>query len=311
MMKCINNVIKAKYSNFENTSAQRKRAKIKFFGLFFLVAAVCLSLSACEDKDDNNGGSHSGGFLTITHLSEYEGKYVWVSGDYDKDFDIEGYKKVVRGERFLVKISKDEAKVPLFLSAKYNFDKKDAPYKGNKQGQILFLSFYNGETFESESILSYYENVRVDFTGGNATVDWRDRLTYFEVREGRPQGYFTATGLSDYNGQYFGESFKDGDDRRIEGLEKYGWIENLGGSYSYVKISGGQAKIPLAVRLFVPEGENPNWGYYQFLPYTGSDKGVEVSLRIYWDVHGTGGNYLGPQPYVDFTNGNATVDWND
>jgi len=287
-------------STLAHETRKNLKPKRSFFGVLcsLLLLALFVGISACgDDDDDGDNGGGNGGVLTITHLSEYNDKYVWVSGSESTDGYVY-FEKFTGGD---VKISNGEAKVPMFFFRTRNdlFLNKEEPYKGNDKSQDLNIYIGAGESDNK-----HVGTVRVDFTDGNATVDWRDRLLYFEVREGRPQGYLTVTGLADYDGMYIGARLYFDDEEknnRFSGFEKFGLIEDVGYRWSYVKISGGYAKIPL-VETFTKDGS-----YDFFLPYTGSDKEVEVYLSGYSDVHGPGGSRI-CSAIVDFTDGNGTVD---
>ena len=294
-----------------DTSLKGRR---KYFGLVCsLLLALCVGFSSCGDDDDNGGGT--GGVLTITNLSEFNGKYVYVMGSTSDEIyydDLEGYEKISGGEYFFVKISNGEAKVPMFHTP--DQFARNVPYKGNNTRQDLSVYICDGATNSMGTDIYdssvYIGGVRVDFTDGNATTDWRTRLNHFEVIEGRPQGYLTVTGLTSHDGMHIRFFVIIENDNRFYGYEKYGWIDKVVGyRTSYVKISGGQAKIPAVVQYYKDEGRYLDY----ILPYTGNDKGVRVTLQRYssTDVHGTGSSFVRSIDNVDFTNGNATVDVSD
>ena len=152
----------------------------------FLTAAVftaSMMLTGCgKDDDDNSGGK--GGTLTITGIpTEYNGKYVCVWGSKDPDnifYDFGGCKSNDKASEVthFVKISGGEAKVPMWL-LKANlstFTYSYSPYTGDDKGVEIVVEVYEEASMKGAvwSSLPIRERTidEVDFTNGNATVEW-------------------------------------------------------------------------------------------------------------------------------------------
>jgi len=121
-------------------------------------------------------------------------------------------------------------------------------------------------------------------------------------------GVLTIKGLpAEYNDKYVTIlGYKEDSDGFINDFSGY---ERADGNVTHlVKISGGEAKIPMW-RL--------NTSNFSFSSYTGNDKGVKIVVEI-WVRASLSGTIAHPNPDnirrrtingVDFTNGNATAEW--
>ena len=116
-------------------------------------------------------------------------------------------------------------------------------------------------------------------------------------------GILKITGIpTEYNNKYvsiLGYTKQGGFTNDLTGYEKA-----VGDLIHFVKISGGEAKVP----MWLASMSSSN-------PYTGNDKGVSIRVEVYEEAN-SGGFVWTVDPIrerriagVDFTNGNATVEW--
>ena len=156
-----------------------------FLGLIFcLVAAASVSMSACnKDKDDESGGGKNG-ILTIKGIpTEYNGKYVIIEGyGNDEAFSmLSGHQRESGETQYFVKISGGEAKVPMW---RLNNSFKFVAYTGNDEDVSLYVEIFNEAFYDWSSSLTFDLDLimdwvfeEVEFTNGNATVNWKDGKT--------------------------------------------------------------------------------------------------------------------------------------
>ena len=131
-----------------------------------------------------------------------------------------------------------------------------------------------------------------------------DKDKYDDKGNGGKNGILTITGIpAEYNGKYV-DVDGGSNDSYLVGFEKMdGKVQH------FVKISGGEAKVPMWKMT----------GILKFSPYTGNDKVMDFSIDIYdipsWDwgknpVHFSEGVVITRWiKDINFTNGNATAEW--
>ena len=195
------------------------KGRRKYFGLACsLLLALCVGFSSCGDDDDNgdnddnggngdNGGGKNG-ILTIKGIpAEYNDLYIYVSGSKTPDdvyyIDFAGFEKEVGYVTHFVKISGGEAKIPMWGLNRSNLNY--SPYTGNDKDIQIEVEIFNVSSYDwgimTDRLSEEYLSVRirerlisgVDFTNGDATVEWGDEPDFVGVWAGDPMLYDTMS----------------------------------------------------------------------------------------------------------------------
>ena len=137
-----------------------KKIKILLYISLIAAIAVGMTLVSCSKDGGNDDNANKGGYLTITGLSEFEGRYVFassVASPYITMINNVGG----RG----VKINNGVAKDRLGQMG-------DSPYSGNDNASAIRVRIYEVaeiERYADPHVRSSFLNV--SFRNGNATID--------------------------------------------------------------------------------------------------------------------------------------------
>jgi len=137
----------------------------KLFGIVALVALIGFSMAGC---DDGSGGGGGGGTFTITNIpSQYNGKYVSLSGHNNNNNAIYGY---VPGKKTYPQISGGKVSIPLWT---YSSGTTFVRYSGSDNNCIFNVSIE--ATSSGDGTLENYGIITsVKFSNGNATKSYND-----------------------------------------------------------------------------------------------------------------------------------------
>jgi hypothetical protein len=173
-----------------------------------------MSVVSCKKDDDGGGSEVVEGKLTITGLSEFDGKYVYVTGIVPRGVDFWGLKEAGDIEKYchdctyqLVKISGGKASMHL-----YWFDSNNDFTVCNRTGTGQFdVLIFNVESFKEDTYRAALEdaatNKRVksyvlSFEKGGATIKWGDGLEAIDPAGGRSGYTWPANFKMEYNYAY-------------------------------------------------------------------------------------------------------------
>jgi hypothetical protein len=161
-----------------------KKVNLLFLGLVAMVA-MSVGFSSCGKDDggddDDGGGNGKQGYLTVTGLSEHNGKWINAYVHVEESSDVlgvSGHEKIVGDVLYFVKIADGQAKLPLFGQVSlYKYE----PYTGNDKGAWVEIEIYDVPTDERLAIRPIAESDfnDIDFTDGNATLKWVSRESAF------------------------------------------------------------------------------------------------------------------------------------
>ncbi|MDR0577963.1 MAG: hypothetical protein LBI87_10615 [Candidatus Accumulibacter sp.] len=152
-----------------------------------------------SSSDGGGGGDVGGGsgifpaakgYLTVTGLASYNGMYIHAEGSPDGDLAVEGLKEITgwpsNNTYHLVKIANGKADIPLYY-VNVGPDVLQYPFKayeGNGMGGefralIIAAESYtraNIQTVTLDAINSHRYKLfgQINFSSGNATIDWPD-----------------------------------------------------------------------------------------------------------------------------------------
>jgi hypothetical protein len=307
----------------------RRFANLNIRVLIMALAIGLFAVSCDKDDDKNENGPVSGGLmppakgkLTITGLSEYDGKYVILDGSIGSTA-ILGIRDLTINEKsgeatfHLVKITNGSVQVPLFSVT----DDDVLAYSGNGTGSMnVFITSMatlpeNFETVLLNTLLDAKGFTGVSFSSGNASVEWDDGSDVLGDEEEllpAAKGYLTINGLSAYNNKYI---FVEGEINELYYIGLTSLTYN--GSFliwHLVKIENGSAQVPMF--YFTDDDDirayNGNSTSNIFLAYILNNAIYEDEDDYFWDtlddVYETAGRAKLFED-IHFTNGNGTVSW--